>query len=863
MKFNSTMKRSVLPLLLSVGFAFLPSLTFASYQPGQTLNPTCPPSDGTCIVVASTSNANAVYPTYNIATWGDSLTAGNEDGTGVTYPTTLSSDLSNRPVYNGGVGGQISTQIASRMIADTAKSSWTAVIWAGRNNYTDPSTVEADIASMVASLGSNSHYLILSVMNGSSVTEDAGGAGYAQITGINNYLAATYPGHYFDIREWIIQNGLSQAGIATSSQDQTDYGNDVPPIDLRFDGIHLNAAGYQLVAQQVANFITTQLDTASTGVLTAANLPSIFANAFATHIFGPDSTTTSALTVSNSSLSTLFTVLDNGNAALGTSSPAAKLDVWGGTSVDTAINITNTQTNTSAPTLSLVFRQAAGNNGLVNGGLGAGGKIVSAREAVYGGSNLTQASNLQFYTAFHGADVERLRITSAGNVGIGTTSPVARLDVAGTNTNALNTLLQISSVTSTFATTTRMTLLSDGSLGLSSSTPSARLAITGSTSGAGRALVITTSSGTESFSVLDSGTWAIVGGTIYPRVSRNATTGGLVMDTVGIVSSGNSLLSVRNNGGSDVLTLLGGGNVGVGTSSPYARLSVWGTDAASSTLSFSVVNNSSTTVFAVFNGGNAQLSGTLTQSSDKRLKTNITSLDASSSLAAIDALTPVTYDWLDPEKGGVRQYGFIAQQVQQIFPELVSTTSATALTPDGTLGLNYLGLIAPIVEAVQGLAARLSSLEATVMGFSNSFTSKKVTTDELCFADQTGQTCITKSQIDRLLSGAPSVQISAPTLPVISGTTTPPSIDIQGANPAIINVGDSYTDLGAIVNDNQGHDLSYHTFINGVLSGNILIDTSATATDTIDYVAIDTWGNTSTSTRTVIIASPAFSEARQ
>jgi hypothetical protein len=45
----------------------------------------------------------------------------------------------------------------------------------------------------------------------------------------------------------------------------------------------------------------------------------------------------------------------------------------------------------------------------------------------------------------------------------------------------------------------------------------------------------------------------------------------------------------------------------------------------------------------------------------------------------------------------------------------------------------------------------------------------------------------------------------------------------------------------------------YHTFINGVLSGNILIDTSHVATDTIDYVVTDTWGNTATSTRTIII----------
>ena len=49
--------------------------------------------------------------------------------------------------------------------------------------------------------------------------------------------------------------------------------------------------------------------------------------------------------------------------------------------------------------------------------------------------------------------------------------------------------------------------------------------------------------------------------------------------------------------------------------------------------------------------------------------------------------------------------------------------------------------------------------------------------------------------------------------PVISGTTNPPSIDIQGSNPATIHVGDTYTDLGAIVTDNQGHDLGYKTLL--------------------------------------------------
>lgn len=70
-------------------------------------------------------------------------------------------------------------------------------------------------------------------------------------------------------------------------------------------------------------------------------------------------------------------------------------------------------------------------------------------------------------------------------------------------------------------------------------------------------------------------------------------------------------------------------------------------------------------------------------------------------------------------------------------------------------------------------------------------------------------TCINQQQLAGLLAleaqqiQQGQVQISTPTPPVISGTTTPPSIDIQGNNPATINVGDTYTDLGAAVHDDH------------------------------------------------------------
>ncbi len=330
------------------------------------------------------------------------------------------------------------------------------------------------------------------------------------------------------------------------------------------------------------------------------------------------------------------------------------------------------------------------------------------------------------------------------------------------------------------------------------------------------------------------------------------------------------------------LTVTNTGNIGIGTTTPYAPLTVWGPDAASSTLAFNVVSSASTTVFAVFDGGNAQLSGTLTQSSDERLKTNIQSLDASSSLSLIDELNPVTFNWIDPDQGTTPQLGFIAQQVQQVFPNLVSTTSATALTPGGTLGLNYIGLISPIVSAIQALYTDVESLEQTVSGFAQSFTSNNITADQqICVKNSAGAPiCITGDQLAALLAADNQTQSAAQPGPAggsnppesvtqNSASTTatiPPTITINGDNPAVIEVGDSYADLGATVSDTGAGqagdtDLGITTFLNGTLVSNIVIDTSEVATDTIDYVATDTAGLTSTSIRTVIVEATASSNA--
>jgi trimeric autotransporter adhesin len=314
------------------------------------------------------------------------------------------------------------------------------------------------------------------------------------------------------------------------------------------------------------------------------------------------------------------------------------------------------------------------------------------------------------------------------------------------------------------------------------------------------------------------------------------------------------------------------GDIGVGTSSPSSRLTVWGTDVASSTLALSIVNSASTTVFAVFDGGNAELSGSLSQSSDERLKTNVQSLDASSSLAAINALNPVSFNWVNNIFGSTLQLGFLAQQVQQLFPNLVSTTSPTSLTPDGTLSLNYTGLISPIVSAIQELSADITSIENTIAGFAQSFTTHILTGDDVTANNElcVGSTCITPAQFQAMVAAANASQSSGSSDASAAddssdgATDTPPQIQINGDNPAVIQVGTTYNDLGAtITGPQQDLNLGITTYVNGTEMSPVQIDTSVAATDTIDYVVTDQNGLTSTSTRTVIVEPAESTQANQ
>ena len=107
-------------------------------------------------------------------------------------------------------------------------------------------------------------------------------------------------------------------------------------------------------------------------------------------------------------------------------------------------------------------------------------------------------------------------------------------------------------------------------------------------------------------------------------------------------------------------------------------------------------------VLVLKGNGNATLSGTLTQLSDSRLKTSITPLK--NSLSKVLQLNGYTYRWKDNARDTSVQIGVMAQEVQKLFPQLVSEDK------DGLLSVNYNGLIPVLINALKEQQQQIDEL---------------------------------------------------------------------------------------------------------------------------------------------------------
>lgn len=204
---------------------------------------------------SSASNKNpqefGVTPTFfstresttpKLISYGDSLTAyfARDE-----YSSRLASLLSWTCPSIKGVSGETSTQIATRFLADVSVQSGYVVIWAGRNDYNAPLTVKANIAAMVAFLG-HTNYLVVGIPNGEFATEYVGQPAYAQIVQLNTDLAAIYGVRFVDVLPVLVSSYNPSI-----PQDVIDFTHGIVPSSLRFDTLHPNYLGMDIIAATV------------------------------------------------------------------------------------------------------------------------------------------------------------------------------------------------------------------------------------------------------------------------------------------------------------------------------------------------------------------------------------------------------------------------------------------------------------------------------------------------------------------------------------------------------------------------------------------------------------------------------------
>jgi hypothetical protein len=101
--------------------------------------------------------------------------------------------------------------------------------------------------------------------------------------------------------------------------------------------------------------------------------------------------------------------------------------------------------------------------------------------------------------------------------------------------------------------------------------------------------------------------------------------------------------------------------------------------------------------------GNMTAAGNINSNSDIKLKTNIKIL--TNSLDKVLQMRGVEFDRIDIE--GKHQIGFIAQEIEEIYPELVSENQ-------GTKSVAYGNITAILVEAIKEQQEQINSLRQEI-----------------------------------------------------------------------------------------------------------------------------------------------------
>jgi hypothetical protein len=192
--------------------------------------------------------------------FGDSLTECKVPGGSQIanpWPSILQSALG-IPFSNQGTAGEPSsagggtTGIRPRQIADLFGNHAAEVIWSGKNNVADPTTVLADDDLMIAHLAT-SRFIMIGITPTTGSDASSGQTNYAARMQINNARQTKYGAQYLDLLPAL------QAGGDGSANDNADIAAGAIPRSLMIDtthpfGVPANSRGFtgpQIIADAI------------------------------------------------------------------------------------------------------------------------------------------------------------------------------------------------------------------------------------------------------------------------------------------------------------------------------------------------------------------------------------------------------------------------------------------------------------------------------------------------------------------------------------------------------------------------------------------------------------------------------------
>jgi hypothetical protein len=324
------------------------------------------------------------------------------------------------------------------------------------------------------------------------------------------------------------------------------------------------------------------------------------------------------------SATSTFTILSNGNIGIGTTSPFAQFSIAGSSGSLTNLFAISTSTALFATTTALVINR----NGDVSLGNGAN-LTVSGNLSISGSSTFTTAPVLSSIAVPAGT---LLATDASGNI-IATTTPNFGTVLTST---AIGQLPFYNGIGTTLSATSSIFLAVSGNVGIGTTNPQYKLEINGTASSTSLILGTALSTlyggtGQTSFTagnlLYGAGTGAIQNvGTTTPTLglglAYSGTLGSFVGGVAGSLTIATSSLYSGSAGqlpyfsGINILsatstfTILSNGNIGIGTTSPFAQFSIAGSSGGSTNLfaiSTSTAAFATTTALVINRNGDVSL----------------------------------------------------------------------------------------------------------------------------------------------------------------------------------------------------------------------------------------------------------------